>query len=148
MEYSDIMRDLAPCGLNCRKCMGYSNGDIKKTCEVLQGLLGNFDGYAERFSDFLPVFENYPAFKKLLTHFTQADCQGCRNGQCAFPNCRVAACHKEKGVDFCFQCDEFPCDKTGFDPDLERRWKEMGHRMKEIGVEAYYEEKKDVPRYQ
>jgi len=52
-----------------------------------------------------------------------------------------------KGVDFCFQCDEFPCEKTNFDPDLKRRWFQMNTRMKEIGVEAYFEETKDLPRY-
>jgi hypothetical protein len=56
-------------------------------------------------------------------------------------------CYKDKGIDFCFQCDEFPCDKTNFDPDLKRRWIQMGSRMKEIGVEAYYAETKDAPRY-
>ena len=56
-------------------------------------------------------------------------------------------CHAEKGVDFCFQCDEFPCEKTHFDADLKRRWVQMNNRMKEVGVEAYYEETKDAPRY-
>jgi hypothetical protein len=103
--------------------------------------------YSDIVRNLAPVFENYPAFKKLLTHFTQANWGGCRSSQCAFPNCGVTACHKEKGVDFCFQCDEFPCDKTHFDPDLEERWKEMGRRMQDIGIEAYYEQTKDRPRY-
>ena len=39
------------------------------------------------------------------------------------------------------------CDKTNFDPHLEERWRKMNIRMKEIGVEAYYEETKDLCRY-
>ena len=31
--------------------------------------------------------------------------------------------------------------------DLHRRWLEMNNRMREIGVEAYYDETKDLPRY-
>jgi hypothetical protein len=147
MEYEDILRELAPCGLSCRKCMAYREGDIRRTSEELQRLLGSFDRYAERFSGFLPVFGNYPAFKELLAHFTQADCAGCRSGQCKYPNCTVMKCHHEKGVDFCGQCDEFPCDKTTFDPDLKRRWIEMGTRIREIGVEGYCEQTKDLPRY-
>ena len=50
-------------------------------------------------------------------------------------------------MDFCFQCDEFPCHKANFDRHLERRWRQMNERMGEIGVEAYYEESKDLPRY-
>lgn len=147
MKYADILKGRAPCGLNCRKCLAYKDGDIKRTSAELQRLLGNFDGYAERFAGFMPVFKNYPAFKELLAQFTQGDCAGCRSGQCKHPNCGVMACCRDKGVDFCFQCDEFPCEKSNFDPDLKQRWIAMGRRMKEIGIEAYYEETRDEPRY-
>lgn len=147
MEYNQILNILAPCGLNCHKCFAFSDGEIKHLSLRLQRLLGLFDRYAERFSNFLPVFKHYPAFKELLSCFTKADCQGCRNGTCKYPNCGVINCYIKKGVDFCFQCDEFPCEKTNFDPDLKKRWVQMNRRMKELGVEAYFEETKDLPRY-
>jgi len=53
-----------------------------------------------------------------------------------------------KGVDFCFQCDEFPCEKTSFDPDLKQRWVQMNTRMKEVGVESYFEKTKNLLRYE
>jgi hypothetical protein len=62
MKYEDIVRELAPCGLNCRKCMANQDGDIRKTSQELQRLLGSFDNYAEWFSAFLPAFKNYPAY--------------------------------------------------------------------------------------
>ncbi len=147
MEYTEILDFLAPCGLNCRKCLGHTEGDIGFHSKKLQELLGNFDVYAERFSAFLPEFKDYPSFKKMLSYFAAPDCIGCRQGMCKYPNCGVADCYREKGVDFCFQCDEFPCEKTNFDPHLEKRWRQMNTRMKEIGVEAYYEETKDLCRY-
>jgi hypothetical protein len=147
MEHDEILRILAPCGLNCAKCMAYIDGDIRKSAAELKRLLGAFDTHAERFSRFAPVFENYPSFRKLLDHFTQGECRGCRSGDCVYPNCGVAPCHTEKGVDFCFQCDEFPCEKSNFDPNLKERWIKMNSRMREKGVEAYYEETKDSPRY-
>ncbi len=110
-------------------------------------LLGAFDRYAERFSFFLRVFENYPAFKELLMHFSQAECGGCRNGEHRYQNCGVAYCTERKGVDFCAQCNEFPCSNTNFDPNLKEKWLKMNGRMKEIGVEAYFEETKNQPRY-
>jgi hypothetical protein len=100
MEYRDIVSILAPCGLNCSKCMAYSDGNIKKLSVNLKELLGSFDRYAERFSAFLPVFKNYPHFKELLEFFTQADCAGCRKGMCKYPNCGVFQCYHHKGVDF------------------------------------------------
>lgn len=95
----------------------------------------------------MPVFTNYPAFKELLTFFTQSNCIGCRNGQCIYGNCGVITCHKEKKVDFCFQCNEFPCEKSNFDADLRDRWIAMNSQMKEIGVVEYYNEVKVLPRY-
>ncbi|OGW42407.1 MAG: hypothetical protein A2010_13955 [Nitrospirae bacterium GWD2_57_9] len=143
----EIKKILAPCGLNCSKCQAYSEGDIKKHATELKNLLGSFDIYADRFAKFLPVFGNYPAFKELLNQFSKANCRGCRQGDCKYPNCGVASCYKSKGVDFCFQCPDFPCTKTNFDPNLHQRWIKMNQRMKEIGVEAYYEETKNMPRY-
>lgn len=147
MEYHEILDLLAPCGLSCGKCFAYTKGDIAFHSQRLQELLGNFDSYAERFSSFLPEFKQYPHFKKMLAYFAGPDCKGCRQGNCKYPNCGVAACYKAKGVDFCFQCDEFPCKKTNFDPHLEKRWLQMNSRMKKVGVEAYYEETKDLGRY-
>lgn len=147
MEYEEILNMLAPCGLNCRKCLANSQGEIKKHSHELKKLLGNFDRYAERFSGFMPVFKNYPQFKAVLEFLTQGNCSGCRNGDCKYPNCGVAKCYQGKGVDFCFQCEEFPCDKTNFDPELKQRWLKMNHRMKQIGIEEYFEETKELPRY-
>jgi hypothetical protein len=147
MKYEEILNDLAPCGLSCRKCFAYTKGGICSHSRALRKALGNFDVYAERFSEFLPEFKNYPRFKAMLAYFEHADCKGCRNGTCKWPNCGVVSCYREKGVDFCFQCDEFPCEKSNFDAHLKRRWIQMNQRMKEIGVEGYYAETRDAPRY-
>ena len=53
----------------------------------------------------------------------------------------------KKGVDFCFQCDEFPCEKTNLDSGLKYRWIQMNNQMKEIGIESYFQETADLPRY-
>lgn len=147
MDYNNILEKLAPCGLSCQKCFAYFKGDIKHTSKQLRKLLGSFERYADRFSEFLPIFKLYPPFRELLEYFGEGDCKGCRKGTCKYPDCGVNKCFMEKNVDFCFQCNEFPCDKTNFDPDLKKRWLYMNSRMKEIGVEAYYEETKDLPRY-
>jgi hypothetical protein len=143
----EILQTLAPCGLNCQKCFAYAGGDIRLLSQRLQESLGNFDNYAKRFSRFLPIFKNYPSFKRLLHFLSQGDCLGCRNGTCKYPDCGVFQCYQDKGIDFCFQCHEFPCKKTNFDPDLHRRWLEMNNEMKKIGIEAYFEKSKSLPRY-
>ncbi|NLI12559.1 MAG: DUF3795 domain-containing protein [Peptococcaceae bacterium] len=67
-----------------------------------------------------------------------------------FPDCPIICeaktCYREKGIDFCFQCGEYPCEKQ-FSGRLRERWKEKNDRMKEIGVVEFYYEQKNLPRY-
>ena len=147
MEYTDILNKIAPCGLNCYKCFANSEGEIRNTSIALQELLASFDIYAERFSSFLSIFKEYPSFKKLLSYLSEENCPGCRKGSCLYPGCGVRDCYKDKEIDFCSQCDEFPCEKTNFDPHLKRRWLQINNGMIKIGIKAYYQEFKDIPRY-
>lgn len=147
MVTKDIIEILAPCGLNCKKCLAFYKGDIQFHSSRLKESLGSFDRYAERFSTFMPVFKNYPQFKELLEFFTQGECRGCRSGKCVKTGCLVPECTRTKGIDFCFQCNEFPCEKSGLDADLHKRWLSMNQRMQEIGIEQYFKESMELPRY-
>ena len=150
MEYEQIKNRLAPCGLHCGKCFAFSDGDIKKHSNGLKESLGNFDVYAQRFVELLnePVFKKYVDFKEVLTYFASVECKGCRKESCKiFKECKVRECHVDKKVDFCFQCSEFPCTNTGFDQHLHNRSIDINVRMKANGVEKYYDEIKDKPRY-
>lgn len=145
----NIKDRVAPCGLHCGKCFAFKDGEIHKLSRELRKNLGNFAPYAKRFEIQLdPVFEKYREFKQFLDYLAESECEGCRKEKCKFyGNCKVRSCTEEKGVDFCYQCREFPCSKTGLDENLYQRHVAINHRMKEIGVEAYYEEIKDKPRY-
>jgi len=150
MDYEFIKTRLAPCGLHCGKCFAFSDGDINRLSKELKDNLGNFDVYAERFVNLLdePLFLKYPEFKEMLDYFSAGKCTGCRKEHCVlFKNCNVRGCSENKQVDFCFQCSEFPCNNTGFDEHLQKRWKSINTKMKEGGVEAYYNKVKDKPNY-
>jgi hypothetical protein len=150
MDYEQIKNRLAPCGLHCGKCYAFVDGDISNNSKKLKEQLGNFDIYAKRFVDLIdePVFKKYPDFKEMLSYFTSVECGGCRKEKCKiFKDCKVRECYENKDVDFCFQCSDFPCDKTGFDEHLHKRSVDINMRMKEFGVEKYYNEIKDKPRY-
>lgn len=145
-----ILEGLAPCGLSCEKCFAHVDGDICKYARLLKEKLGNFAVYAKRFETLLgdPIFSKYPDFSAMLDYLAQGNCRGCRHEQCKlFKACGVRACHQAKGVDFCHACDEFPCDHTGFDEHLHRRWIKLNERIREAGIEQYHEETKDQPRY-
>src|SRR6266542_503959 len=146
MDYTFIKERLAPCGLHCGKCFAFADGDINHHSRQLQQFLGSFEVYAERFVTLMeePVFLKYPDFKEFLSYLSSVNCQGCRKEKCKlFKNCNVRTCHELRKVDFCFQCSDFPCDKTGFDEHLHKRSVDINKRLKDIGVEKYYEEIKD-----
>ncbi len=141
---------IGPCGILCEKCFAFHNGKIKYHATELMKNLGAFDTYAERFITLLnePAFSKYKDFKELLNLLCSSNCLGCRKQEChLFTNCNVRTCHNERNMDFCFQCDGFPCDYTGFDDNLKMRWLKINHRIREIGLDNYYNEIKDKPRY-
>jgi len=149
-NYEFVKQMLGPCGLNCGKCFAYADGEIHILSKQLESAFGNFDNYAVRFEEMLeqPVFAKYPDFKEFLQFLTTTQCEGCRKEKCKlFKTCNVRPCSEEKGVDFCFQCESFPCEVTGFDTDLYKRHVAINNRMKEIGVEKYYDEIKNLSRY-
>ena len=146
----DILKALGPCGLNCEKCFAHEDGDIRKYSLKLIEKLGDFALYAKRFESLLdaPIFKKYPDFRIMLEYLASENCKGCRKENCKlFKDCEVRNCHQQKNIDFCFQCNDYPCNKTNFDSALNKRWTKLNDRIREIGVEKYYAETKDMPRY-
>lgn len=145
-----LLDKIGPCGILCEKCFAFHQGQIRYHAIELKNNLGAFDAYADRFVTLLnePAFSKYQDFKELLNLLCSSNCIGCRKQKCyLFTNCIVKNCHKERKVDFCFQCDRFPCDSTGFDDNLKMRWLKINNRIREVGIVAYYTEIKDKPRY-
>lgn len=150
MDYEGIKASLAPCGLSCSTCFAHVDGEIRRHSLELKEKLGNFAPYAKRYETLLgdAIFKNYPDFKEMLDYFASENCRGCRNEQCRlFRNCGVRPCHQEKQVDFCFQCDEFPCDNTHFDEQLQKAWIRINEIIKSKGIEEYYALTRNRPRY-
>ncbi len=60
-------------------------------------------------SGYLAYIHNIPKKRGKITH-----CRGCRarNKQCAFLK-RDCTLLRENRIDFCFECDTFPCDRLG-----------------------------------
>lgn len=145
-----IMNRIAPCGLHCGKCFAFNGGKISKLSAELKKELGNFEPYAKRFSRQLsPIFDKFADFSEMLTYFSASSCNGCRKEHCKFyKNCKVRQCTADKKVDFCYQCDEFPCNHTGLDENLYKRSVAINRNIKEIGLSAYYEKIKNLPRYE
>ncbi len=134
----------------CETCFAHVDGDIRRLSIRLKEKLGNFHIYAKRFETLLgdSIFEKYGAFKEMLDYFAAETCHGCSNEQCRlFADCGVRPCHQEKAVDFCHECDEFPCDRTNFDERLLKGWVAINEFNREKGIETYCQKARRRPRY-
>jgi hypothetical protein len=87
MDYKHMT---APCGLDCFNCPGYLAGENE---ELRKKVSENM---------------NIPLEKAM--------CLGCRGekGMISFLGwtepCNVYKCIEKKGIDFCYECSDFPCD--------------------------------------
>jgi len=120
---------ISVCGLNCAKCDMYeaSHGNEKVRDEIVQW------------------------FKEKRNKTLQPEqirCEGCRGPLDAHwsEDCRMLSCATQRGLQYCFQCSDFPCTKLkDFCSDgvaHHKRTVENLARMKEIGVQAWIAEQK------
>jgi hypothetical protein len=149
VDYATAVERLAPCGLDCARCLYFGEG---KTQTYAEGLRRDLEGF-EKVAPMLarrtaPVLQDYDKFSAILDLLAGGECVGCRKGAPCFESCVARTCFREKGVDFCFQCAEFPCDRNHYPESLDRRWRAYGARMREVGVERFYEESLRKPRYE
>jgi len=58
----------------------------------------------------------------------------CRHGG-GDPNCRIRVCAQERGVFFCGECDDFPCEKIG-------RYEKSIEEIMKMGMEKWLEKQR------
>ncbi len=78
----------SPCGLDCFNCEVHENNVTDEMRKMLSAKFG------------LPPEE--------------VQCKGCREQKGArlvFPLCETYKCATDKGIEFCHECDDFPCQK-------------------------------------
>lgn len=105
------------CGLYCGDCFGYRQKmadlarDLRK--ELRQS---KFAKTAASLSElpFFKVYKDYPQCYEVLGAMVKMRCKSCRAGG-GPPFCKMRNCCQKKGIDGCWQCDEFEtCDKLDF----------------------------------
>ena len=129
----DFKRLTAPCGLDCFNCHFYLANESSEAMKTLEKLSEE---------------HNVPVEVML--------CRGCRDHDGRIPlqkhvfgeehRCAAYECSKEKGVEFCGDCNEFPCDNLH--PYADRAG-DLPHNMKvfnlclinKLGLEKWAESK-------
>jgi len=70
-------------------------------------------------------------------------CEGCRGpNDCHWsPQCRMLACTRERGITFCYECDDFPCQElTSLSADQRDASLANLRRLAEVGLETWLAE--------
>ena len=117
------------CGLNCAMC------------DIYQAFHGN-----ERLRE--EIISWFEKERNEIVKPQQIRCQGCRESLDTHwsPDCKMMLCAMKKGVQYCFQCVDFPCptvNEFGSDgTSHHERTVENSRRMKKIGIEAWIKEQK------
>ena len=84
----------------------------------------------------------------LCPMFVRGSCTGCRAGSWCARSCRMVPCSvKHGGVDYCFECPEYPCKRYD---GIDRRDSLISHRnqlrdmdkAKNVDIEAYRDEQR------
>ena len=108
---------IAYCGLYCGDCFGYRQkiADLAKDLrkELRQT---KFAKTAESLSElsFFKAYQNYPQCYEVLGAMVRLRCKSCRSGG-GPPFCKMRQCCQKKGIDGCWQCDDFEtCYKLDF----------------------------------
>jgi hypothetical protein len=116
-----------------------AESDLKNAAaKKLLYVLGSYDSFLEGSPGSRPILDKYNDFKEVLEYLANGKCNGC---------CIVPKCTEDRGILFCFECKDFPCDKTGFPTGLREKWIRKNNKIKEIGIEQFFEEEKNVPHY-
>jgi hypothetical protein len=101
------------------------------------------DGW-EHFGDSaMPEFRPFWSTLNQLAEYDKT-CPDCREG-CGNPSCGIRNCAKERKIDLCPLCDDYPCQQI---QTLAQRYPNLiadGERLKDIGLELWIEEQ-DVRR--
>lgn len=129
MELKVDFKIVAPCGIDCFNCEMYEKNVT--------------DAFQTRLAGSLNVAKE------------EITCKGCIDGnQCLLldlrgETCKTLSCVKEKGVNYCFECDNFPCenlmpiaDKASIYPQNFKLYNLC--MMKKLGVQGWLEIADDI----
>lgn len=131
------MEDLslvAYCGLHCDLCAQRCR--IPKQAAQLRDSLQK-EG-CEYWGGGIAGFEQ---FWEVLNQFSDSgqSCPGCRQGG-GFPDCEIRRCAKERNVEVCPRCSDFPCDRVKKLGKVYPTLIPDGRRLKRIGLAAWIQE--------
>lgn len=142
MANPDLLRYVTYCGLYCKLCAQQSR--IPREARQLQQTLHKegFDDFYQHVPEMKKTFQPFWQFLQKLAAF---DCT-CRSGKGGPPDCKIRNCAKQKGIEVCPQCNEYPCMLIQSLADHYPTVIQDGKRLQKIGLEKWVEEQEERAR--
>lgn len=126
------------CGLYCGLCS--QKNRTPKRAKALLDIMKK-DGY-EYWGGELPGFKEFWKFLKKLIELERPP-NNCRDGKCGPPFCSIRKCAKEKGIEICVFCKEYPCKRIeGIAKGYPTLFAD-GKRIKKIGIDKWIKEQEE-----
>ncbi|MGI6199848.1 MAG: DUF3795 domain-containing protein [Christensenellales bacterium] len=152
MTREELLDRLPPCGLMCYTCPGFRGGAVQRHAAALLKLKEGFREFLGQWYDDLTELDQYLA---RLSNDAHPGCPGCRKcggaGGGCIPGCFIPACAQERGVDFCAQCEQFPCQRVAqsdlYGEPVKRAFREGGELIRRHGPEGFFNLRKDTSHY-
>jgi hypothetical protein len=127
------------CGGFCGSCGGYKGRIIAMIARDFRELISP---YAEWVPEYEEIDFNFMEFLKGVDYFADenigAYCRvPCKEG--AGAPCKVRPCAKEREIEICYECDEFPCEHFSWILERYPEKLEDCKRYKELGLAGWLE---------
>lgn len=106
------------CGMYCGDCVGQTQ-TVANLARDLRGELRRhkFKDMADTLAT-IPLFREFRHYEKcynILGAMMKICCKKACRGNGGPPRCKIRSCARKKGIDGCWQCDDFPtCEKLKF----------------------------------
>ncbi len=123
------------CGLYCGLCAHRNR--IPQCAKLLRETLHE-EGMDSWYKYYPSMKDTFPTFWKFLDSLVKMDCT-CRTGG-GPPDCKIRICAKEKGVDLCPFCAEYPCSLIESLAEHYVMVIQDGKRLRKIGLKAWVKE--------
>ena len=130
------------CGVLGRTCARWHGFAQFRELARFLAEIADGHGFQHWMPDAVTEFD-YAEFRKGLDFFSNENtwlvCRKCCRGGDG-PECRIRDCCRQRGVDLCFECGDFPCDTVKGNPALMQRSK----RYTELGRDAWLREQEEL----
>ena len=150
MKRDELLEKVAPCSLMCHTCGAYDKGVICQNAKELVYYMQGVSEFYKKHSS--PALEPFNQFYAELKNYSEGGCSGCRNPEhngCSIKGCFILECTKKHNIDFCGECNEFPCEKvkTIFENEVYSQWLNGNTEIKNDGIEKFWESNCTKPHY-